>query len=171
MTVQGADLEPARAAAADAVRRLADRGETLATAESLTGGLVAATVVEIPGVSAVYRGGLVVYATDLKHELAGVPEELLAERGPVDPDVALALAEGARRRCAAAWGLATTGVAGPDPQDGKAVGTVFVAVAGPFGATVRELKLDGNRAVIRAATVTGVLRLLADRLHSASAGV
>lgn len=161
------DLGPARAAAVDAVRRLADRGETLATAESLTGGLVAATIVEIPGVSAVYRGGLVVYATELKHELAGVPRELLAARGPVDPDVALALAEGARRRCAASWGLSTTGVAGPDPQDGKAVGTVFVAVAGPFGATVRGLKLDGNRAVIRAGTVTGVLRLLVEQLPSA----
>ena len=163
------DLEQARAAAADAVHRLVDRGETLATAESLTGGLVAATIVEIPGVSAVYRGGLVVYATELKHELAGVPEELLAERGPVDPDVARALAEGARRRCAAVWGLATTGVAGPDPQDGKPVGTVFVAVAGPSGATVRELKLDGNRAVIRTESVTGVLRLLAEQLRTAPA--
>lgn len=152
------------------MHRLVDRRETLATAESLTGGLVAATIVEIPGVSSVYRGGLVVYATDLKHELAGVPEGLLAERGPVDPDVALALAEGVRRRCSAGWGLATTGVAGPDPQDGKPVGTVFVAVAGPFGAAVRELKLDGNRAVIRAESVTGVLRLLADQLRTAPAG-
>lgn len=167
--MENPDLDLARAAAAEAVRLLADRRETLATAESLTGGLVAATIVEIPGVSSVYRGGLVVYATDLKHELAGVPEGLLAERGPVDPDVALALAEGARRRCGAGWGLATTGVAGPDPQDGKPVGTVFVAVAGPFGAAVRELKLDGNRAVIRAESVTGVLRLLADRLRTAPA--
>ena len=167
--MESSDLEPARAAAAEAVRRLGDRRETLATAESLTGGLVAATIVEIPGVSSVYRGGLVVYATDLKHALAGVPDGLLAERGPVDPDVALALAEGARRRCAAAWGAATTGVAGPDPQDGKPVGTVFVAVAGPFGATVRELKLGGNRAVIRAGTVTGVLRLLAEQLRTAPA--
>jgi len=168
--VDSPDLDQARAAAADAVRRLVERRETLATAESLTGGLVAATIVEIPGVSAVYRGGLVVYATDLKHELAGVPEGLLAERGPVDADVALALAEGARRRCSAGWGLATTGVAGPDPQDGKPVGTVFVAVAGPSGAAVRELKLDGNRAVIRVESVTAVLRLLAERLRTAPAG-
>jgi nicotinamide-nucleotide amidase len=157
-----------RAAAVAAVRRLVDRGETMATAESLTGGLVAATIVEIPGVSAVYRGGLVVYATDLKHALAGVPEDLLAGRGPVDPDVALALAAGARQRCVADWGLATTGVAGPDPQDGKPVGTVFVAVAGPSGGVVRELKLDGNRAVIRTESVTGVLRLLDERLRVAS---
>jgi nicotinamide-nucleotide amidase len=154
--------------AAAAVHRLVDRRETMATAESLTGGLVAATVVEIPGVSAVYRGGLVVYATELKHLLAGVPEDLLTERGPVDPDVALALAEGARQRCGADWGLATTGVAGPEPQDGKPVGLVYVAVAGPDGTTVRELKLEGNRADIRTESVTSVLQLLADRLDEAS---
>nr|WP_296068834.1 CinA family protein [uncultured Actinoplanes sp.] len=155
--------------AAAAVHRLVDRRETVATAESLTGGLVAATIVEIPGVSAVYRGGLVVYATELKHLLAGVPEDLLAERGPVDPDVALALAEGARQRCQADWGLATTGVAGPEPQDGKPVGLVYVAVAGPDGATMRELKLEGNRADIRSESVTSVLQLLADRLDEAAA--
>ena len=74
-------------AAAAAVARLIERRETLATAESLTGGLVASTVVEIPGVSAVYRGGLVVYATELKALLAGVPGDLLAERGPVDAEM------------------------------------------------------------------------------------
>jgi nicotinamide-nucleotide amidase len=147
-----------------AVRALLARSETVATAESLTGGLVAATLVEIPGVSAVFRGGLVVYATDLKSLLAGVPEKLLAERGPVDPDVALALAAGARARCGADWGLATTGVAGPDPQDGKPVGLVYIAVAGPAGATVRELRLAGTRAEIRTRTVTAVLTLLTDQL-------
>ena len=153
--------------AAAVVRLLVARSETFATAESLTGGLVAATAVEIPGVSAVFRGGLVVYATDLKHALAGVSESLLAERGPVDPDVALALAAGARQRCGADWGVATTGVAGPDPQDGKPVGLVYVAVAGAPGATVRELRLGGGRAEIRAASVAAVLELLADRLRAA----
>ena len=159
---------PAVAAAA-AVQLLVERGETLATAESLTGGLVAATIVEIPGVSAVFRGGLVVYATALKHALAGVPEDLLKERGPVDPDVALALAAGARERCLADWGVATTGVAGPDPQDGKPVGLVYIAVAGPAGATVRELRLAGSRARIRGASVTAVLELLAGQLRAARA--
>jgi nicotinamide-nucleotide amidase len=161
-------MEPQVAAAA-AVHALVDRRETLATVESLTGGLVAATVVEIPGVSAVYRGGLVVYATDLKHALAGVPEELLADRGPVDADVALALAAGARERCRADWGLATTGVAGPEPQDGKPVGLVFVAVAGPSNTTVRELRLDGNRDAVRTESVTAVLQLLVDQLRGAPA--
>lgn len=156
-------------AAAAAVHRLVERGESVATAESLTGGLIAATFVEIPGVSAVYRGGLVVYATDLKHRLACVPEDLLEERGAVDPDVALALAAGARERCGADWGVATTGVAGPEPQDGKPVGLVYVAVAGPSGARMRELKLEGSRAEIRTESVTSVLELLSACLDEASA--
>ncbi|MEU4241534.1 CinA family protein [Actinoplanes sp. NPDC026619] len=158
-------------AAADVVHRLVDRRETLATAESLTGGLVASTMVQIPGVSAVFRGGLVVYATELKARLAGVPAALLAERGPVDPDVAKALAVGARERCGADWGIATTGVAGPDPQDGKPVGLVYVAVADRHGADVRELKLDGNREVIRTESVTAVLSLLSEKLQAASSAV
>lgn len=153
-----------RVAAAAAVHVLVDRRETLASAESLTGGLVASTLVEIPGVSTVFRGGLVVYATDLKHALAGVPEKLLDERGPVDPDVARALAEGARERCGADWGLSTTGVAGPEPQDGKPVGLVYVAVAGPAGDAVRELRLSGSRETIRTESVTAVLNLLAAEL-------
>jgi nicotinamide-nucleotide amidase len=158
-------------AAAAAVHQLVDRRETLASAESLTGGLVAATIVEIPGVSAVYRGGLVVYATDLKESLAGVPRKLLEERGPVDGDVAAGMAAGARRRCGADWGLATTGVAGPEPQDGKPVGLVYVAVAGPHGARVRELQLTGNRAAIRTESVTAVLQLLTEALSAAPSPV
>ncbi len=159
-------LNPAAvpSAASGVVHALAERKETLATVESLTGGLIAATVVEVAGASAVFRGGLVVYATDLKATLAGVPREMLDERGPVDPDVALALAEGGRVRSGADWGLSTTGVAGPDPLDGKPVGLVYVAVAGPGGSAVRELSLDGGRPAIRAASVVEALRLLMDRL-------
>jgi nicotinamide-nucleotide amidase len=153
--------------AAAAVHRLVDLGQTLAVAESLTGGLVAAALVEIPGVSAVFRGGLVVYASDLKASLAGVPAELLAERGPVDPDVARALAVGARQRCRADWGLATTGVAGPEPQGGRPVGTVFIAVAGPAGSAVRQLDLDGGRAAIRSGTVAAAFALLIEELRTA----
>jgi nicotinamide-nucleotide amidase len=148
------------------VRRLAARGQTLAVAESLTGGLLAATVVDVPGASAVFRGGLVVYATDLKESLAGVPGALLAGRGPVDRDVALALAAGARARCGADWGLGTTGVAGPDPQDGVAVGTAFVACAGPDGvAEVRGLRLGSGRAAVRRGTVDAALELLAEMVR------
>src|SRR4051812_20956291 len=162
---------PAGSPAAAAVHSLSQRHETLATIESLTGGLLSAAIVEIAGVSGTYRGGLVVYATELKSELAGVPAELLAERGPVDPDVAAALAEGGRRRCGADWGLATTGVAGPEPQDGKPVGLVYIAVAGAAGAAVRELRLDGNRDAIRTESVTSVLRLLSGTLQEAPSAV
>jgi len=148
---------------ADMVQRLAARGETVATAESLTGGLLASTIVDVPGASAVFRGGLVVYATDLKATLAGVPMDLLDERGPVDPDVAAALAAGARERCGATWGMATTGVAGPTPQDGIAVGTVFVAVAGPSSAGL-ALRLDGDRLAIRTAAVRAAFALLSTAL-------
>lgn len=137
--------------------------QTLATAESLTGGLLAATIVDVPGSSRVFRGGLIVYATDLKHTLAGVDADLLAREGPVSPAVAVALARGARHRCRSTWGLSTTGVAGPAPQDGVAVGTVFVAVSGPHEA-VQALELEGDRVSIRAATVSAALALLAAHL-------
>jgi nicotinamide-nucleotide amidase len=144
---------------------LRGRGETLAVAESLTGGLLAATIVDVPGASDVFRGGLIVYTTDLKAALAGVPPALLAAHGPVHADVAAALAAGARERCLADWALATTGVAGPDPQDGVAVGTVFLGLAGPHGqADVRALQLAGDRPAIRAATVAAALALLAGSL-------
>lgn len=145
--------------------QLRRRGETLAAAESLTGGLLSAAIVSVPGASKVFRGALIVYATDLKHSLAGVDADLLAERGPVDPDVALALARGALARCGATWGVATTGVAGPDPQDGVPVGTVFVAVAGP-SSRVSSLLFTGGRAAIRRATVVAAL----DLLHQAFPG-
>ncbi len=142
------------------------RGETLAVAESLTGGLLAATIVDVPGASRVFRGGLVVYATDLKAALAGVPGALLAERGPVDPDVAAALAAGARERCGADWGLSTTGVAGPEPQGGVAVGTVYLGLAGPGGvAEVRRLELSGDRATVRRDSVAAALELVTGRLR------
>ncbi|GIF50024.1 nicotinamide-nucleotide amidase [Asanoa ferruginea] len=152
-----------------AVRLLIERGETVAVAESLTGGLLAATLVEVPGVSAVFRGGLVVYATDLKASLAGVDERLLATRGAVDPDVAVALAEGARRACRADWGVSTTGVAGPDPQDGKPVGLVYVAVVGPQQRRVDELRLGGDRSAVRASAVSHALDSLVTLLRSPTA--
>lgn len=152
------------APAATAVHRLAARGETLAVAESLTGGLLAAAIVDVPGASAVFRGGLVVYAADLKTVLARVPADLLAARGPVDPQVATAMADGARARCGADWAVATTGVAGPDPQDGIPAGTVHLAVAGPGRSRVYSLTLTGTRSSIRSQTVVAALRALLEQL-------
>ena len=108
---------------------LVARGQTLAVAESLTGGLLAAALTDIPGSSAAFRGGVVSYATDLKAALLGVPSDLLDRHGAVHPAVAAAMAQGACRRLAATVGAATTGVAGPDPADGQPVGTVFIAVS------------------------------------------
>jgi PncC family amidohydrolase len=139
---------------------LAGQGATVAVAESLTGGLLAAALTDTPGTSRTFRGGLVVYATDLKTSLAGVPEAVLREHGPVSEPVAALLASGARQRLAATYGVALTGVAGPDPQDGKPVGTVYVGLAGPAGCTVRLLRLTGDRARIRAGAVHEALRLL-----------
>jgi nicotinamide-nucleotide amidase len=155
--------------AREVVTTLTARGLTLATAESLTGGLLAARVVDVPGASAVLRGGVVAYATDLKHRLLGVDADLLAARGAVDPDVAAAMARGVRERLGADIGVATTGVAGPDPQDGHPAGTVFVAVSlspalatGPGGAVrVVPLLLAGDRPAIRTATVAEALGLVA----------
>lgn len=157
---------PVGSPAAAVLHSLFERHETLAAVESLTGGLLCASIVEIAGASGVFRGGLVVYATELKSELAGVPEDLLAARGPVDAEVAVALAEGGRRRCGADWGVATTGVAGPEPQDGKPVGLVYVAVAGPAGTVARQVDLGGGRDHIRSAAVIEALRLLAEQITS-----
>jgi nicotinamide-nucleotide amidase len=145
------------------IATLIARGETLAVAESLTGGMLAATIVSVPGVSKVFRGGLIVYATDLKHSLAGVDSDLLEAHGPVHPEVALQMAAGARERCGATWGLSTTGVAGPGPQDGVPEGLVFVAVDGPKR-KVEQLNLSGNRQFVRQTSVDVVLKLLADQL-------
>ncbi|HEY3712385.1 MAG TPA: CinA family protein [Amycolatopsis sp.] len=150
--------------AARLVATLTRRGETVAAAESLTAGLVCATLARIPGASAVLRGGLVVYATELKHLLAGVDEELLAARGAVDPEVAAQLAAGARDRCGATWGLGLTGVAGPSAQDGVAPGTVHIGLGGPSGRTVRTLVLTGDRDAVRTGSVSAAFTLLEEQL-------
>ncbi|WP_240137930.1 CinA family protein [Streptomyces sp. MUM 178J] len=153
-------------AAARVLALLAERGETLAVAESLTGGLVAAELTAVPGASRTFRGSVTAYATVLKKDLLGVDGTLLAERGAVDPDVAAQMAAGVRRALGAGWGLATTGVAGPDPQDGAPVGTVFLAVSGPEGQEkVAALRLNGDRAEIRMESVRSVLELLFGELH------
>ncbi|MFH8567879.1 CinA family protein [Streptomyces sp. NPDC017993] len=152
-------------AAAGALELLAGRGQSLAVAESLTGGLVAGALTAVPGASRVVRGSVTAYATDLKRAVLGVDGALLAERGAVDGEVARQMASGVRRALGADWGIATTGVAGPDPQDGQPVGTVFVAVQGPDGAgEVRRLALEGDRDRIRLDTVEAVIILLLSEL-------
>ncbi len=155
---------------ADAIiAALTQRGLTLAVAESLTGGAVSAELVSVPGASAVLRGAVVAYDTALKTSLLGVPSELLALHGAVHPEVAALMAEGVRGAAAvgghpADIGVATTGVAGPDAQDGAPVGRVFIAVADAAGTQVRELRLSGDRAAIRRHAVDAALELVADRI-------
>jgi nicotinamide-nucleotide amidase len=149
----------------DLVDELRRRGMTVAIAESLTGGLLVAEFIRIPGASRVVRGGVVAYATDLKNSLLGVDAEILTTRGPVDPDVAAQMADGVRRRLgsegeAATWGLSTTGVAGPGPQDGHPAGTVFVGVADEKGMRSHRLTLTGDRESVRRQTVTAAVELL-----------
>jgi nicotinamide-nucleotide amidase len=148
---------------ADVIAGLASRYETVATCESLTGGLVLAELTSVPGSSTVVRGGLVTYATELKTTLAGVPADLITAHGVVSRPVAEAMAEGARTMCGATWGIGLTGVAGPDAVDGLAPGTVCIGVAGPDGTvSVRELFV-GDRAAIRRQTVESALGLLMQR--------
>jgi len=144
-------------------RALLDRQETVAAAESLTAGLFCASLASVPGASATLRGGLVVYATDLKSALAGVPGDLLAAHGPVSPETAAALAEGVRDRCTATWGVGLTGVAGPDPVDGYGPGRVYVGIAG-HGTRVQRLDLAGDRAAIRAGAVDAAMNALLSML-------
>ncbi|MFJ4480713.1 CinA family protein [Streptomyces longwoodensis] len=164
--------------AADVVGLLTVRGQSLAVAESLTGGLVAAEITSVPGASKAFRGSVTAYATELKHAVLGVDADLLAARGAVDPQVARQMAAGVRAALGADWGIATTGVAGPEPQDGQPVGTVFVAVCGPSGSgagsapggKVEALRLNGDRAEIRRESVRSVLALLLEELADEHSG-
>ena len=146
------------------LERLAERGETLATAESLTGGTLAGLLTEVPGASRAFVGGVVSYATRVKESLLGVPHEVVASHGVISRECACAMARGARSRLDATYALATTGVAGPDRQDGYPVGTVWVALAGPDGEQARLLDLAGDRASVRAGACEGALALLAASL-------
>ncbi|GAA4266713.1 nicotinamide-nucleotide amidohydrolase family protein [Frondihabitans peucedani] len=145
--------------AVDLVAELRSAGLTVAVAESLTGGLVVAELVSVPGASAVVAGGVVAYQTLLKHSLLGVDAGLLEREGAVHPDVAAQMAQGVRQRLTvdgrpADVGISTTGVAGPDPQDGKPVGTVYVGVSLGSHVDVTALSLEGDREAIRRATVS-----------------
>jgi nicotinamide-nucleotide amidase len=155
--------------AAGLVRAIAARGLTVAVAESLTGGLLCAELVKVPGASVVVNGGITAYNTGLKHTLLGVDARLLAEHGPVHPDVAAQMASGVRAALsvdgrAADIGLSTTGVAGPGPQGGHPAGTVFIGIA--VGAQVRVVacSLAGDRDRVRAQTVRQALLELATSL-------
>jgi nicotinamide-nucleotide amidase len=146
-------------------RLLRERGQTLATAESLTGGMVGARITTVAGASDYYLGGVVSYATEAKAGLLEVDRDLLAEHGPVSEPVAAAMAAGARRAFGADLGLATTGVAGPAEQAGQPVGTLCLGVADGAGSATMAVRAPGDRAQVRAWGTTVALDLLRRRLE------
>lgn len=153
-------------AAAAAIQALKSRGLTLATAESLTGGGLGAVLTSVPGSSVVYVGGVISYATRVKVDLLEVPLMIVQGDGVVSAACARAMAAGVRRVLGADVGVATTGVAGPDLQEGKPAGTAFVAVADARGDAVRALHLDGDREAVRAGTVQSAIALVGDRISA-----
>lgn len=145
-------------ATAELVEELIARRLTIAVAESLTGGLLTAELIRIPGASATVNGGVVAYNTDLKRTMLGVDSSILNVHGAVHPDVAKQMAVGARTALAVAGvradlGVSTTGVAGPGTQDGQLPGTVFIGLSLGTGSWAIPLQLSGDRAAIRAETV------------------
>ena len=158
--------------AAEVVETLIRRKFTIAIAESLTGGLVVAELIGIPGASATVLGGVVAYNTELKHSVLGVDAELLRENGPVHPEVARQMAAGVRVALAvggrpADVGISTTGVAGPAAQDGHVAGTVYLGIAIDERVSSLRLELSGGREAIRAGTVSELLTQLNIMLNTA----
>lgn len=175
------------------VQRMGHRGITIATAESLTAGALASRIAEVPGASVALLGGVVSYCNEVKQGLLGVDPRRLETTGAVDGEVAAQMALGAAETCGAQIGISTTGVAGPEPHQGKSVGTVYLGIAavggaveryglrlpedctaydcGPGVAGYRLLDLDGDRAGIRRASVEGALKLVSDLLHTEPPGL
>lgn len=175
------------------IQRMGHRGISLATAESLTAGALAARIAEVPGASVALLGGVIAYCNEVKQETLGVDSGLLEEKGAVDGEVAAQMAAGAAAACHAGIGVSTTGVAGPEPHQGKPVGTVYVGISadarvvGRYRLSLPEdckecpaeeglagyrlLELDGDRASIRQASVEAALKLVRDLLHTEPAGL
>ncbi|WP_062076462.1 CinA family protein [Demequina globuliformis] len=150
---------PAPSVSQQVIEAARARGLTVGSAESLTGGSVGASLVEVPGASAVYRGTITAYAVDVKHTVLGVGADILDTPGPVSAEVATAMAHGARRVLSADLAVATTGVAGPEPHGDHAPGTVWIAVATADGDWARCLHCDGGRAHVRERARSAALEL------------
>lgn len=162
MTDEAGETQPPDALAGECVWQLQAAEQTVATAESLTAGLISSRLASIPGASNVLCGGLVAYATEIKTSVLGVPADLVERHGVVSAHCAEAMASRARVMFGCTWAVAATGVAGPAEQEGRPVGTVFVAVAGPDVVRVQNLSLSGSRQEVRQETADAALRLLLD---------
>jgi nicotinamide-nucleotide amidase len=160
-----------RADGAEAALALLLRAQaSLATVESLTGGRLAALITAVPGASASYLGGFVTYATEVKESLVGVPHELVERYGVVSAECARAMATGGRDATGATYAVSTTGVAGPDQQEGKPVGTVFVGIAGPDGVSAVAMELVGDRQQIQDRACREALSALCGTLRGIAGG-
>jgi len=147
--------------AQELVTILSQRNQSLATAESCTGGLISAAITAIPGSSAVFRGGIVAYDSAIKQSLLQVPSKMLEQHGPVSREVVREMAAGARRIFRSDWALAVTGIAGPGGgTESTPVGTVWMAIAGPEGIMSLENKFSGDRRQIQEAGVYTLLKAL-----------
>ena len=161
---------PSREGASALLEALAGKGVHLAVAESLTGGMLTSALVDVPGSSRVLLGSIVAYQNELKHGLLGVSKALLAEVGPVDPQVAIQMASGVRQSLAEkssidpalVIGVSTTGVAGPGEQDGKPAGTAFVGISYEAGDFIYPLNLTGTRGEIRSSVVAAAIKVLGE---------
>lgn len=148
------------------IKTMTDRSLSLATAESLTGGLLGATLTSVPGASGCFVASVTAYATPMKTSLLGVPKEVIVEHTVVSETVAHAMAVGLQDRTHADWVIAVTGVAGPDPQEGHAPGEVWICVQGPRISSlpqfsqVQRFQFEGDRETIRTATVDAALQML-----------
>lgn len=151
--------------ARSAVAALKARGLTCATCESLTGGLICATLVDVPGASAVVRGGLITYQTEVKTLLAGVPAPLIGEAGVVSAEVAIAMAAGCRSRLGADIAVSATGMASPGEPGDPPAGTVFLGVSSPRGTRAIPLQLTGDRQQVRHGTVEQALMAILAETH------
>lgn len=152
--------------AAKVIRTLTERSLSLAAAESLTGGLIGATLTDVPGASKVYVGGTIAYATPMKTALLGIEWEVIRQHTVVSERVALEMAIGLQERTDADWVIAVTGVAGPDPQDGHHPGEVWICVLGPRVPStpqfqqIERFSFEGDREAVRRQTVEASFGML-----------
>lgn len=150
----------AHATAQAVVQTLTERDETLAAAESITGGRLAALVTGVPGSSAVFIGGVVSYATEVKRQLLGVPDSLIVDHGVVSRECAVAMANGVRQLLGTTYAVSSTGVAGPGPSDGISAGTVWLGIAGPAGSGAERARLTGDRSEVQEQATRLAMELL-----------
>ncbi len=160
--------DAAKAAAEEIIQLLKERRQTLAVAESCTGGLIGHLLTEVPGSSEAFLGGVIVYANEIKMKV-GVPKETLEQHGAVSPQTAASLATGIRKWAGADYGLAVTGIAGPSgATDSKPVGLTYVAVVAAGGVTCEEHRFKGDRSTNKLASALAALRLLSHALERGS---